>query len=351
MKTKLLFMVLCAGTLFLSSCSKNDPVLSSDLTVKITASTLTPEVGSNVTFTIVAHNNGPDDASGVDVTDNLPTGYTFISKTPTAGTLTDRAWVIGNLKSGASETLTVVATVLAQGVHTYSVSILGAQPDPNSLNGISEVVVVPKQPYVDMAVSLTVSNTAPNVGDDVTFVITVKNDGLIDASGVAVNNALPAGYAFVSAAPSVGTWTAPTWTIGGVNNGASATLSIVAKVNPTGSYANAATVTSTETDSNTGNNTATIATVPIPPVTAKITYDHDIKSIFVTSCTPCHLSGGTHPKKWDDYTTAKANISNIISRVSKTQGSSGFMPKGGTKLSDTNIALLNQWVTDGLLEK
>jgi uncharacterized repeat protein (TIGR01451 family) len=97
-----------------------------------------------MTFTIVAHNNGPDNASGVNVTDNLPTGYTFTSKSATAGTVNDRAWTIGNLASGQSETLTLVATVLPTGFYPFSVSILGAEPDNSTLNNTGLVTVVPK---------------------------------------------------------------------------------------------------------------------------------------------------------------------------------------------------------------
>jgi uncharacterized repeat protein (TIGR01451 family) len=232
MKTKFLFLLLCAGTLFFSSCSKNDPVLSSDLTVKITSSDLAPVVGTNITFTIVAHNNGPDNASGVDVTNNLPTGYTIVSKLATVGTVSDRAWTIGSLANGASATLTMVVTVLPTGFYSHAVSILGAEPDPSTLNNSSQVNVIP----------------------------------------------------------------------------------------------------------NTGT-------------AAKVTFDKDIKPLVTASCSPCHLAGGSQPKKWDVYATAKANINAMIDRVSRAQGSSGFMPNGGTKLSASNIALLNQWVTDGLLEK
>lgn len=75
-----------------------------------------PLVGSSVTFTLVATNNGPSAATGVTVTDILPAGYTYVSTSPTTGvsynsstnTLT---WSIGNLASSASSTLTVIATV------------------------------------------------------------------------------------------------------------------------------------------------------------------------------------------------------------------------------------------------
>jgi large repetitive protein len=143
MKTKLLFLFLSCGFFFLNSC-KDDTPLSCDLTATISASTLTPVIGSSMTFTIVAHNNGPDNASGVDVTNNLPTGYTFTSHTATAGTVGDRAWTIGNLASGKSETLTLVATVLPTGFYPFTVSILGAEPDNSTLNNSGLVTVVPK---------------------------------------------------------------------------------------------------------------------------------------------------------------------------------------------------------------
>jgi mono/diheme cytochrome c family protein len=89
-----------------------------------------------------------------------------------------------------------------------------------------------------------------------------------------------------------------------------------------------------------------------PAPVAKITYDKDIKAIFVTNCTPCHLAGGANPNKWDNYMTAQSSISKILDRVQREPGSQGFMPRNATaKISAENIALLKQWVTDGLLEK
>jgi uncharacterized repeat protein (TIGR01451 family) len=97
-----------------------------------------------MTFTIVAQNNGPDNASGVDVTNNLPTGYTFTSHSATAGTVGERAWTIGNLASGKSETLTLVATVLPEGFYPFTVSILGDEPDPDPLSNSGIAPVTPK---------------------------------------------------------------------------------------------------------------------------------------------------------------------------------------------------------------
>jgi uncharacterized repeat protein (TIGR01451 family) len=95
-------------------------VSSADIAITKVAGSSTVAVGSNVTFSITATNNGPSDASGVQVTDQLPAGLTFVSATPTAGTYASGtgSWDIGTLSSGASATLTITASVTATGAMT-----------------------------------------------------------------------------------------------------------------------------------------------------------------------------------------------------------------------------------------
>ena len=82
----------------------------------------------------------------------------------------------------------------------------------------------------------------------------------------------------------------------------------------------------------------------------KTTYNKDVKAVFLSNCSPCHLTGGANPNKLDDYTTAKTKIDVIIDRVNRDAAAAGFMPKNGTKLSAEKIAILTKWKTDGLLE-
>ena len=85
---------------------------SADLSLTKDVDDPTPDVGSNVTFTIVVSNGGPSDATGVSVTDVLPYGLTFVSANPAASyNSSSGVWTVGNLTNGANATLTIVATV------------------------------------------------------------------------------------------------------------------------------------------------------------------------------------------------------------------------------------------------
>ena len=61
-----------------------------DLAVTKTVSDATPNVGDQITFTVTLTNSGPDAATGVQVTDLLPAGLTFVSADPQPGHLRQR---------------------------------------------------------------------------------------------------------------------------------------------------------------------------------------------------------------------------------------------------------------------
>ena len=89
---------------------------SADLSLTKDVDDPTPDVGSNVTFTVVVSNGGPSDATGVNVTDVLPYGLTFVSADPAASyNSSTGVWTVGNLANGANATLTIVATISGEG--------------------------------------------------------------------------------------------------------------------------------------------------------------------------------------------------------------------------------------------
>ncbi|WP_433811988.1 Ig-like domain-containing protein [Flavobacterium johnsoniae] len=240
----------CGGTT-VTNRSFEGALCPADLQISKTADNSNPSVGNNVVFTITAKNNGPYKATGVTVSDALPSGYTFVSAVPSTGTWSAPNWTVGSLTNGSSATLAVTATVKATGSYANTASISGNNPD--STTGNNSATATPLV-QTNLSVTKTVNNTTPNVGDQVTFTITASNAGPSGATGVTVTDNLPSGYTFISATPSTGTWSAPDWTIGNLANGASATLSMTARVNATGSYANTASISGSQNDPTPGNN-------------------------------------------------------------------------------------------------
>jgi hypothetical protein len=91
----------------------------------------------NVTYTIVTTNNGPASASGLRVVDTLPASFAFVSSRPGAKCSLGGHVVtcsLGSLSSGASITVTIVATPSAKGTFTDSVTVSSSAPDPNGAN-------------------------------------------------------------------------------------------------------------------------------------------------------------------------------------------------------------------------
>jgi uncharacterized repeat protein (TIGR01451 family) len=133
-----------------------------------------PSVGENVTFTVTVSNIGPAKATGVQVTDLLPSGYTLVSTAPSQGDYTAGSglWNVGALNSGVSATLGITATVLTTGSYTNRATRTASTPaDPNAANDSAAAVVTVKS-VTTTAVSSSVNPAA--VGQSVTFTATVS---------------------------------------------------------------------------------------------------------------------------------------------------------------------------------
>ena len=104
---------------------------------------------------------------------------------------------------------------------------------------------------------------------NLTYQITVTNNGPDAAHGVAINQTLPASATFVSAVSSQGSVSVSgntlIGTLGTVNLDATASMTVVVIPNVAGTITLSATVGSSETDFNPGNNTVTLATQVTPP--------------------------------------------------------------------------------------
>ena len=160
------------------------PEINPDKTVNIS----NPNFGDNVTYTVTVTNDGIGDAKDVVVRDVLGEGLKFVSAT---GNYTfDEAthtvtWIV-DLAKGESKVFSVIATVSGYGNVTNSL-VVG-----NKTAGVN--VTVP-----EINPDKTVDNEIPNFGDNVTYTVTVTNDGIGDANNVVITDVLDKGLKFLNA--------------------------------------------------------------------------------------------------------------------------------------------------------
>src|SRR5262249_35870330 len=108
-----------------------------------------------------------------------------------------------------------------------------------------------------------VSDATPNVGDTITFTVTLNNRGPDTATNVTVNNLRPAGLSLLAATPSQGSYAGGVWTVGAGRPGAPQTRTLTATVDSPSPQTNTATVShSDQFDPDAGNNTASATETP-----------------------------------------------------------------------------------------
>ena len=225
-------------------------------------------VGDTGTFTVSLHNNGPDAAHNVAVTDiDVPSGWTV---TPSVGSWdsTTNTWNVGTLNNGAGATLTIsgiVTTAMAGTTITNTVTETQDELNQETQTATASIIVNPLA-----NVTVTKAGNGPlNVGDTGIFTISLHNNGPDAAHNVAVTDIdVPAGW---TVTPSVGSWdsTTNTWNVGTLNNAADATLTISGLIT-TAMAGTTITNTVTETqDEFTQETQSATASITVNPVTSK----------------------------------------------------------------------------------
>lgn len=211
---------------------------------------LTPNVGSQISFSVTVSNSGPSAATGVVIKDILPSGYDFIFYNVTSGIYNQLTgeWKPGIILPGNSHTLLLNVFVKAPtGTANEYLNIAeimtSDQFDPDSTpgNGITteddydSISVTPVIVQADLSIKKRTlnGNTTFDVGSNIIFEITVTNDGPGNASGVMVKDLLPAGFTYLTYTATSGVYNYVTgnWNAGVINSGATQTLQIYVRAN------------------------------------------------------------------------------------------------------------------------
>ena len=240
---------------------KVTPIQIIDLELDKSVSNSTPDVGSEIDYTITVVNQGPSIANNVIVTDVLPSGVAYISDNGAYNAATGE-WMIGTLSAGETVTLVITAEILPAGDYVNLAEVTNAEEqdvDSTPDNGVDtdnddnveddpededdgDGVIIDPVPIVDLELDKSVSPQTGFVGDIVTFTIVLTNQGPSNATGVVVTDNLPSGFEFVSTAGDYDPITGE-WAVGDLSTGQTVILDIEAEIVSGDNYTNLAEVT------------------------------------------------------------------------------------------------------------
>jgi uncharacterized repeat protein (TIGR01451 family) len=278
-----------------SSTTSTSGQTSADLELTKTATAGPVVAGSGqITYTIIVANNGPSNANGVVVTDNIPANTNLVTGPSWApagagscsvgpgGTITCSP-TNGTMTVGQTATITYTVSIPANALNgtlvTNQADIAStgsnSTPDPNPANNTQNPTSTLITTRADLKITKSDSPDPVKSGDNITYTINVTTAGPSDAQNAVMSDAVPANTTFVSMTAPV-EWTCSTPSVGGTGTvacsratlpaGSSAqTFTMVVKVNQefTGaSISNTATVSSTtsEPSPDSNSNTATATT-------------------------------------------------------------------------------------------
>jgi len=236
---------------------------ASDLGVGVNSSNMTVDMGSNTTLVYKIDNSGPSQADNVILNLPLPTGAAFISAEPdicqeVAAMVTCD---LGNLTSGISSSLTITVQINAAGLLPFIATVSSDQFDTNTDNNQADISIS-GVPNADIGVEVSSTHSRPTEGDHITVNMTVVNQGPQAASGVLLTATMPTGWEQSSLTISQGSCRIAGQSficeVGNIEAGDSSVLAMRGTVDGPGSVNFIATVSATENDPVSTNNSSSL---------------------------------------------------------------------------------------------
>jgi uncharacterized repeat protein (TIGR01451 family) len=152
-----------------------------------------PTITSSQTFSIVGGS-----ANGTAVTPST-LAVTIPTPLPSGNTTTTYTISSGPFAISSTGVISVANTsALTVGSATYTVTATNAEGTDSK----TITITVTPPPSAELAITKTVDNATPKIGDTVTYTITVQNNGTL-SSQVTVTDSLPSGLDFLSANESI----------------------------------------------------------------------------------------------------------------------------------------------------
>ncbi len=197
----------------------------SDLSVTITDNQTTAVPGTSVTYTIVVTNNGPLDVSGVAISSVFVPGltdatFTAVQSGGATGFSASGSSKISDtvaMPNGSTITYTVTGTIISSGTGTLNVTAdvnaPASQPDPDLTdNSASDLDTL--TPQANLSVTISDAPDPVLAGKSLIYTITLTHNGPSDALDVQLSTQIPANTTFLSILAPLG-WTVTAPAVGG----------------------------------------------------------------------------------------------------------------------------------------
>ncbi|MEZ5440809.1 MAG: autotransporter domain-containing protein [Lysobacterales bacterium] len=227
-------------------------------------------VGETVRFDLTVRNNGSSTATGLQVSDRIPDGLSFVSAAGQGWSCNQAGLSVlcnrASLAAGSESTIAVEMSALGPPgniVNTASLTVASGSPQPASaVVNVIDDMTPPTPP--DLSLSKVDDVDPVNVGSEFGYLLTVANSGGDTQAPITLLDELPAGLSLVSAGGSG--WNCSGSSViscsftGILASGTSAQVSVrVRAPDVAGSVLNQASV-STAGEENTANNSASETT-------------------------------------------------------------------------------------------
>jgi uncharacterized repeat protein (TIGR01451 family) len=328
---------------------------NADLNVTDSASPASTSVTGSDTYTLNFANYGPAPANNVVVTDQLPSGVTFVSATPNTGsggscsqasgtvTCTYASLPSASLVTTGTYSVAIVVSPTKSGTFADSATITSdsTTTDPNlTNNSASASFTASGPPTADLLASSSAPAGSP--GQALTYTAAATNNGPSSATNVVLTDTLPSSFTYGSATPSQGSCSQAsgvvTCNLGTVAAGSSASAAISATPSASGTFANTVSVASALIDPNPANNFAVAATVVSTSAASVQIASASTPMTSTTNFTTAHATatcptGTTLVGGGDELTRSGSPVPNdgaVTLGLNPSDGSGNTAPAGGT---------------------